>query len=112
MEYTLSDKFKTWSESNTSNLKLCEHFFRKHEKSEIVAKAFQSMLSSGRKPNKVWVNKISDFRIRSKKDWRKGKTLEFIKYNILKNQFTERLVNTHANTMKMEVKDIMQEKYI
>lgn len=83
------------------------------EKSQIITKAFQSIPSSGRKLNKVWVERNSNFYITSTKGVLKRNNMKFYFIEkVKKSDFAQKFINTHDSTIKLKAKDITHEKYI
>ena len=83
------------------------------EKIQIITKAFQSILSPGRRLNKVWVERNSNFHITSTKGVLTKNNMKFYFIEkVKKSDFAQKFINTHGSTMKLKAKDITHEKYI
>ena len=71
----------------------------KDKKSISIVNAFQSILNkSNRKPNKIWVDKGSEFYNRSMKSWLEKKDIEmYSTHNEADSVVTERFIMTIKN---------------
>ena len=70
----------------------------KDEKSVSIVNAFQSILSkSNRNPNKIWIDKCSEFYNRSMKSWLEKNDLEmYSTHNEGKSIVAERFIRTNT----------------
>ena len=68
----------------------------KDKKGGSIANAFQSILEkSNRKPNKIWVDKVSEFHNRSMKSWLEKNDIEmYSTHNEGKSGVAERFIRT------------------
>ena len=81
------------------------HFYKyvwvvplKDEKGVTIVSAFQNILDdSVRKPNKMWVDKWSEFYSRLMKSWFKDNDIEMYSNNEGKSVIVERFVGTLKN---------------
>ena len=67
----------------------------KDEKSVSIVHAFQKLISEGRIPNKIWVDKSSEFYNNSFKEWLKDNDVEMYSiHNEGKSVIAERFIRT------------------
>ena len=70
----------------------------KDKKGTSVVKAFQNIISEGRKPNKIWVDQSSEFYNNSFKDFLKINNIEmYSAYNEGKSVVAERFIRMLKN---------------
>ena len=86
----------------------------KDKKGISIANAFQSILKkSNRKPNKIWVDKGSEFYNRSMKSWLEKKDMEmYSTHNEGKSVVAERLIRTIKNKIYKHMTSISRIVYI
>ena len=86
----------------------------KNKKCLIIVNAFQSILKkSHRKPNKIWVEKGSEFYNRSKKSWlEKNDIVMYSTHNEGKSVVTERFIRTLKNKIYKYMTSISKNVYI
>ena len=70
----------------------------KDKKGTTIVNAFQKIISKGRKPNKIWVDQVSEFYNNSFKDFLKINNIEmYSTYNEGKSAVAERFIRTLKN---------------
>ena len=71
------------------------------------------MLHSGRKPNKIWIDKGSEFYNRSFKKWLKDNDIEMYSiHNDVKSVVTERLLLPNFKNQNLQIHDFNIKKYV
>ena len=86
----------------------------KDKKRVSIVNAFQSILNkSNRKPNKIWVNKGSEFYNRSMKSWLEKNDIEmYSTHNEGKSVVAERFIRTIKNKIYKHMTSISKNVYI
>ena len=86
----------------------------KDKKVVSIVNAFQSILKkSNRKPNKIWVDKGSEFFNRSTKSWSEKNDVEmYSAHNEGKSIFSERFIRTIKNKIYKHMNSISKNVYI
>ena len=86
----------------------------KDKKGNTISNAFQKILDeSNRKPNKIWVNKGSEFYSRSMKSWLQGNNIEtYLTHNEGKSVVAERFIGTLKNRTYKYITLISKNVYI
>ena len=86
----------------------------KDKKRVIITNAFQKMLDeSKRKPNKMWVDKGSEFYHRSMKPWLEKNDIEMYSiYNEGKSVIAERFITTFKSKIYKYMTSILKNVYI
>ena len=86
----------------------------KDKKGVSIVNAFQSILKkSNRKPNKIWVDKGSDFYNRSMKSWLEKNDIEmYSTHNEEKSVVAERFIRTIKNKIYKYMTSISKDMYI
>ena len=69
----------------------------KDKKGVSIVDAFQKIISEGRKPNKIWVDKGSEFYNSSFKKWLKDNVETYSIHNEGKSVIAERFIRTLKN---------------
>ena len=70
----------------------------KDKKGVSIVNAFQKIISEGRKPNKIWVDQVSEFYNNSFKDFlKKNNTEMYSTYNEGESVVAERFIRTLKN---------------
>ena len=71
------------------------------------------MLHSGRKPNKIWIDKGSEFYNRSFKKWLKDNDIEMYSiHNDVKSVVTERLLLPNFKNQNLQIHDFNIKKCV
>ena len=86
----------------------------KDKKGIIISNSFQKILKeSNRKPNKIWVDKGSEFYIRSMKSWLEKKIIEmYSTHNEGKSVVAERFIRTWKNKIYKYMTSVQKNVYI
>ena len=86
----------------------------KGKKGVTITKAFQEILDESRhKPNKIWVDKSSEFYNRSVKSWLQDNDIEiYSAHNKGKSVVVERFIRTYENKIYKYMTSVSKNKYI
>ena len=85
----------------------------KDKKGVSIVNAFQKIKESGRKPNKIWVDKGSEFYNGSFKKWLKDNDIEmYLMHNVGKSIVAKRFIKTLKNKIYKYMTSISKNVYI